>query len=384
MVNINTVYQRVQTLANKEQRGYITPQEFNILANQAQIEIFEQYFYDTNQFGRLHGNSTEYGDMLKLLSEKIAIFEKQQAGVFSSYSAPGYLATYGTTIVTNGNFETNVSNWTVANGTQTHYTTVGTQLQLKNDAGGDNPTSTQTLTTVANKVYRIKATIDAAGLNTSAGNASGKASVTFGGASSSSVPVGSSSTIEFFHTATGTSTDLVLKITATGNTADFALFDTVTVQEVSGTTKTIPISNLYRLGSVFTVDSNNKFIELAQVLPNELIYVSSSPLTKPTASRPVYVRKNFNEITIHPSTLSNDSLFINYVKKPDYAEWAYTVTNEKAVYDATNSKNFELHTSEETALVYKILGLAGIAIQRPDLANAGLNKETKEMQNEKS
>ena len=36
-VNIDTVYQRVLTLANKEQRGYVTPQEFNLLANQAQM-----------------------------------------------------------------------------------------------------------------------------------------------------------------------------------------------------------------------------------------------------------------------------------------------------------------------------------------------------------
>ena len=28
-VNIDTVYQRVLAIANKEQRGYITPQEFN-------------------------------------------------------------------------------------------------------------------------------------------------------------------------------------------------------------------------------------------------------------------------------------------------------------------------------------------------------------------
>ena len=46
MVNIDKVYQRVLALANKEQRGYITPQEFNLFANQAQMDIFEQYFYD--------------------------------------------------------------------------------------------------------------------------------------------------------------------------------------------------------------------------------------------------------------------------------------------------------------------------------------------------
>ena len=51
-ISIDTVYQRVLALANKEQRGYITPQEFNLLANQAQVEIFEQYFYDINQFNK--------------------------------------------------------------------------------------------------------------------------------------------------------------------------------------------------------------------------------------------------------------------------------------------------------------------------------------------
>jgi len=75
-VNINKVYQRVLAIANKEQRGYITPQEFNMFAAQAQLEIFEQYFYDINQFGRLHGNDTEYSDMLNILEEKLAAFEK--------------------------------------------------------------------------------------------------------------------------------------------------------------------------------------------------------------------------------------------------------------------------------------------------------------------
>ena len=64
MVNIDTVYQRVLAIANKEQRGYITPQEFNLFANQAQLDIFEQYFYDQSQFLRLPGNSTSYSDII--------------------------------------------------------------------------------------------------------------------------------------------------------------------------------------------------------------------------------------------------------------------------------------------------------------------------------
>ena len=74
-ISIDTVYQKVLAIANKEQRGYITPQEFNLFANQAQEEIFEQYFYDVNQWNRQHGNSTEYSDMLTLLDEKVEIFE---------------------------------------------------------------------------------------------------------------------------------------------------------------------------------------------------------------------------------------------------------------------------------------------------------------------
>jgi hypothetical protein len=78
MVNIDTVYQRVLALANKEQRGYITPQEFNLFANQAQMDIFEQYFYDRAQFGRIPGNNTMYADPIDILEEKIEIFHRGQ------------------------------------------------------------------------------------------------------------------------------------------------------------------------------------------------------------------------------------------------------------------------------------------------------------------
>lgn len=89
-VNIDTVYQRVLALANKEQRGYITPLEFNLFANQAQQEIFEQYFYDLNQAERAVGNSSQYNDPIKILLEKIQPFERRHQPVrvlskFNSY-----------------------------------------------------------------------------------------------------------------------------------------------------------------------------------------------------------------------------------------------------------------------------------------------------------
>ena len=81
MVNIDTVYQRVLALANKEQRGYITPQEFNLFANQAQMDIFEQYFYDLNQFMRVPGNDTNHADMVDILEEKIGLFEVSKPSI---------------------------------------------------------------------------------------------------------------------------------------------------------------------------------------------------------------------------------------------------------------------------------------------------------------
>ena len=88
MVKIDTVYQTVLALANKEQRGYITPQEFNLFATQAQMSIFEQYFYDLNQFLRLPGNNTSHSDMVDLLEEKISLFEQTNAVVGNGTQLP--------------------------------------------------------------------------------------------------------------------------------------------------------------------------------------------------------------------------------------------------------------------------------------------------------
>ena len=77
-VSIDTVYQRVLTLANKEQRGYITPQEFNLLANHAQMEIFDQYFHDIKQTERVGGSDQEYSDALSMLYAKIGTFEMER------------------------------------------------------------------------------------------------------------------------------------------------------------------------------------------------------------------------------------------------------------------------------------------------------------------
>tara|TARA_R110002153_G_scaffold45806_1_gene129050 strand:+ start:43 stop:723 length:681 start_codon:yes stop_codon:yes gene_type:complete len=78
-ISVDTVYQTVLALANKEQRGYVTPQEFNLFAIQAQMEIFNQYFYDLNRAIRIPGNQSDYADDNGILQDKISIFIETSA-----------------------------------------------------------------------------------------------------------------------------------------------------------------------------------------------------------------------------------------------------------------------------------------------------------------
>ena len=60
-VNVDIVYKTVLLILNQQQRGYITPDEFNKIATQVQLTIFETYASDLNQQYRLPDNDTEYG-----------------------------------------------------------------------------------------------------------------------------------------------------------------------------------------------------------------------------------------------------------------------------------------------------------------------------------
>ena len=74
-INVNTVYQTVLMILNKEQRGYMTPTEFNTVATQVQLEVFEKYFDDLNQQLRIPQADTDYADRQENIDEKIAIFK---------------------------------------------------------------------------------------------------------------------------------------------------------------------------------------------------------------------------------------------------------------------------------------------------------------------
>ena len=241
-VSIDTVYQRVLSIANKEQRGYITPQEFNLLANQAQLELFEQYFHDINQFGRLPGNKTEYSDMIDNINEKLKPFQNYQTAMSVSSSSIGVL-------------DSNL-----------------------------------------HKLGKVT-----------------------------------------YNQATGT-----------GSTSTF-------------------------------------HIEIEEIDQGQFAEIQLSPLTRATIDRPYYVRKTATQILLFPaaSFASSGNVFYNWIDKPAKVEWTYTVVNGEALYNSTNVVDFELHASEETKLVIKILELAGIVIKDPNLYQLVDKEETETLQQEK-
>jgi hypothetical protein len=231
-VTIDTVYQRVLAIANKEQRGYITPQEFNLLANQAQLDIFEQYFYDLNQFSRLPGNETRYADMIDIIEEKISIFEKFRQDVSMS-------------------------------------------------AGG----------------------------------------------------VG-----------------------------------------------TLP-ANTHKLGAV-SYNTGSGYVEIEHINQNELNKYINSPLTAPTTTRPIYIKTSETAIQVYPTTITS-AVTCNYIAKPASVSWNYTTVLGEPLYNAANSTSFELHESEETELVLKVLELAGVTIKSPDLYQLSDKEDIEDIQQEK-
>ena len=74
-INVDTVYKTVLLILNKEQRGYLTPDEFNKTATQVQLEIFNEYFEGLNQQLRVPDNDSEYADRIKNIDSEMAVFK---------------------------------------------------------------------------------------------------------------------------------------------------------------------------------------------------------------------------------------------------------------------------------------------------------------------
>ncbi len=74
---INSIRDTVLSIINKNNYGYISPSDFNLFAKQAQLDLFEDYFYTYNfQINKENArrSGTGYADLKKGLAEVIEYF----------------------------------------------------------------------------------------------------------------------------------------------------------------------------------------------------------------------------------------------------------------------------------------------------------------------
>ncbi len=378
-VNIDSVYQKVLATANKEQRGYITPQEFNLFADQAQKKIFEQYFYDINQFDRAHGNSTEFSDMLHVLEEKISPFRINNTSLTSS--TPSF----------SDDFQVNtLSNWTVVSGTASYISPSssnsydgGIKVITSDSSAATAKASDSTSALTAGSTYNVNFSVQAVNatldsyriviLDNSSAEIAAYEDIT-------------PATGDFsfsFKAATGVVHDIVIEAIDSDATASTDItISNINVQQVS--INNLP-SNMYRLGEVYFTASGSSFPNYAaEVNANELTKYNLSPLTRPTRSNPVYVRSGVSSVNVYPQPIATDVISCNYISKPTKPKWGYVVVQGKALYNTNTSVDFQLHESEEVSLVNEILARAGVSIKQPDITAAAEKEEIKKVQQEKS
>ncbi len=96
---INSVRKTVLSVLNKNNYGYITPDDFNLYAKQAQLDIFNDYFYDYNyQINKenARASGTGYADIRKSYEEVIDGLSETKTltqDAANSYFLPSQLTT---------------------------------------------------------------------------------------------------------------------------------------------------------------------------------------------------------------------------------------------------------------------------------------------------
>ena len=303
-INVNTVYQTVLLILNKEQRGYMTPVEFNKIGTQVQLEIFERYFEDLNQQIRIPQTNTDYADRVVNLDEKISIFK-----------------TIGDTTYANGSFS------------------------LPAESGSSQATFT-TVTILNQQAYTIT-TITANQL------AGGTTTVYLDGIASTAYSI--NGTIITLNVAPAAGIDIFI----------------VNVQD-----------DFYRLGTVIYGAGALPTQELERVDRGELYHLLSSKLTAPTTTYPIYVYER-QKLFVYPQTIQT-GVQATYIRKPVDPIWNFTLSGNAYVYNPDTSLNFELHDSEQTEIVLKVLLYAGVVVKDPTIIQVAAQQVAQEQQNQKS
>lgn len=325
-VNIDDVYQKVLALANKEQRGYITPLEFNLFANQAQLEIFEQYFYDLNQAERGAGNNSQYNDPVSILLEKIQPFEKrhQDVVVTSSYNSYlpadlyrlGEITWFGSTAFPNKKIIEEI-----------------TERELVDL--GNSPLATY------NQSRPVFVRMDSFDNN-------------------------ERQLIRIYPNSDNPAGQVALFFTQNGDTDS----DTTAAVDASGNFEWI------KAGQTVTgsgIPDNTTVVSIAAGVGG--LVLSNAATT------------TVSDVTL---TFASDDIKCNYIRKPIEVAWGYEEiassdgqSGSTALYNSSTSTDFELHASEENELILQILKLAGVNTQDAALVQYSSTELQMDVQQEK-
>jgi|TARA_R110000851_G_scaffold290529_1_gene444861 hypothetical protein len=383
-INVNTVYQTVLLILNKEQRGYLTPVEFNKIGAQVQLEIFEAYFDSLNQQIRVPQTNTDYANRVANLDEKIQIFKTTGAatyanGIFNLPTNQGAVASlwsitstgaqnYPITTITASNLENAVVTVSV-NGIvrpQTDYSITSNSLiwnantprgTVTNTVGTTIAPPVQTITTttaVAQPNITVGSYITGDTITASTGNPANTVTITSNG-------VGGVGINQQFIT------DTAQTLTATDA---ITFFSTITVTAIP--------NNFYRLGTVLYT-SGSRLQELERVDRSGFYTMNLSPLTKPSKSFPVYLYEN-NQLTVYPTSIQN-GITVDYIRKPANPSWNFdsnAANNYSYIYNANTSTNFELHPADQTEVILKTLLYAGVVIEDPTIIQVAAQQVEKE------
>ena len=318
--NINEVRNTVLAIANKNNYGYISPSDFNLYAKQAQMDMFEDYFYQYNNWINRQNKRTSgtgYADILKSLVEVIEEFSI-----------------------------TNFLTQTLAN----TYALPADYYFIDKLFYYPQVLSTGTNTTVT----AFKLTDGAA---------------TFSNLTSPyTPPVGS-----------------IIVNTSTSTECFVTNVDSPTVLSISG--------NIMNINDNYVIYNNENIKEVERVSQNKIFYLTSSPLTAPSAQFPAYVLEG-NTVTVYPSVIgpnvgssvfsqwTGTSIKCQYIRYPLSPQWTFvTLAGGEPIFNntAASFQDFELPDSDEPALIAKICQYVGIEIREADVYQFGtqeLNEET--------
>ena len=151
------------------------------------------------------------------------------------------------------------------------------------------------------------------------------------------------------------------------------------------------MADFYKFGSISVNYNNEGLNEAERITIKQSKLYEKSPLVAGSTTRPYcfyqQISANNADFSVRflPNVQLTDTVVMSYVRRPLFVSWGYVVVTSKALFDPNPNKtqHFELHAADEVELVYKILKLAGVTIQREDITSAGQGLEAAQIQQEK-